>query len=391
MPKLHLWLLLHRPPPDPVPVAVHIRVAEARAVLAADATGLSDPYVKIRPRVRLNEQALDEHGRPAEVVTGKVSQTLDPVWNEGVTFYDVEREQLTPEALAAVVPRPATPYTATHECGIYMANTRYLQFVLMDHDDVSRDDPLGEVVVSFSDLFGDEDAVLAERSLRANKWFRVTPSRGMDGSLQGALGHLRLDITLVFDRQLLPPGWQEATDADSGATYFYNTATGASSWDEPPEFAAMRAAAAVVQEDGEIAASVAAGRLATAVAGTAAGAGAPAATVAAGAAGSARSTAERYRRGSMDALMYLTAHGGVDGAGGSSSDLTGSGSSRRDDFMTALMEDEEGSDGDDAGGRKRCGCCIESTSSCRVVACRPRDGRGRCCRGWQGTRCCRRG
>jgi hypothetical protein len=273
--RLHVWVLLHRPPPDPVPTAVVVEVIEGKALMAADTTGFSDPYVKIRPKVRVKESSVDQHGKTVELLTLMKTQTLDPVWNEAFLFYDVDRREPSSSDVIKAVGDPRIVESIKEKQGVVMANTRYLEFALMDEDAVGRDDPLGEVIVPFSDLFGDEDAVFSENSIRIQKWYRVHPLKSMDHSLEGTLGHLRLHITMIFDSQLLPPNWQEAIDNDTNESYFYNTVTKVAQWEEPMELAAWRAESAPLSD--------------SSTTGT----------------NTARSTEERYRRGSVDALMFL--------------------------------------------------------------------------------------
>lgn len=88
---------------------------------------------------------------------------------------------LADEAAGAVSPGIAAPswrsaagraYTAKHALSIALNKTRYLEFVVKDRDALGGDDHMGHVLISFADLFGDEDAVITERTLHIRKWFR---------------------------------------------------------------------------------------------------------------------------------------------------------------------------------------------------------------------------
>lgn len=68
---------VHFPPPDPVPVAVHVTIAEGRGLLARDTTGFSDPYVRVRPMLLRGKQpTLTAWGRAAEYRSTTQAQTV---------------------------------------------------------------------------------------------------------------------------------------------------------------------------------------------------------------------------------------------------------------------------------------------------------------------------
>jgi hypothetical protein len=88
--RLRVKLFLHYPPPDPRPIAIQVAIAEGRALLPRDATGFSDPYVKVRLMMQQRGKAASEAatGRPAEFRTSTQPQTLNPVWPDRAIFVD---------------------------------------------------------------------------------------------------------------------------------------------------------------------------------------------------------------------------------------------------------------------------------------------------------------
>ena len=248
--SLHLRFFIHFPPPDPLPCAVHIKIMEARGLLPRDATGLSDPYVRVRPMLLRGKQiATDSWGHAAEFRSTTQMQTLNPTWPDQVVFVDkavpsglgsklaasdaagFEWGLLEPDGADAKAmrvyaaekvahgPPPHEPGSATCAripCQDFR-RVQGLELRLMDWDAVSADDDMGEAFVSFSSLFGDEDAVVGSHSLTVRKWIRVAATRGLvDSGIHMGLGHILVHISMAFEQRLLPPNWQEAVDADTG-------------------------------------------------------------------------------------------------------------------------------------------------------------------------------
>jgi hypothetical protein len=236
--RIRLNFVLHYPPPDPRPIAVHVSVVEGRALIPRDTSGFSDPYVTVRPMIRRDAPACDETGRTAEYRNSTQMQTLNPVWatRDCIVFVDedasaehaarlrAEDGGLFPwDALGDDVnvdsssssdsaPTPA-PY-ARVKCRNF-GDVQGLHFSVMDWDAITADDDMGECFVSFSSLFGDEDAVIGCHSLSVKKWVRLRPTKVLaDSGLD--LGHILLHITLAFEQSLLPPLWQESVDTATG-------------------------------------------------------------------------------------------------------------------------------------------------------------------------------
>jgi hypothetical protein len=100
----------------------------------------------------------------------------------------------------------------------------------------------GELRIPIDSLWGDDSSVVYHRELVLDRWFRVLPTVDAD---EGAdFGHLRLHLTFRYNVELLPRGWLEAVDSDSGASYFYNVEKGVSQWQEPAVIALSRPAVA---------------------------------------------------------------------------------------------------------------------------------------------------
>ena len=146
-------------------------------------------------------------------------------------------------AAASPIRSPSTSTTSSDGMGVgkssvtlSLANTRNISFVFSGYTDAAlkSDEDLGAVSLSISALFGDEDAVLTTHTLRVDKWFRITPHGSLGPVATGTLGHVRLDVTLLFAESLLPLGWMEAVDDETGVTYFHDRLTGRSTWEEPP-------------------------------------------------------------------------------------------------------------------------------------------------------------
>lgn len=135
---------------------------------------------------------------------------------------------------------------------------------------------MGEAYISFSSLFGDEDAVVGSHSLSVRKWVRVHSTRALaDEGIHVGLGHLLVFVSLAFEQPLLPPGWQEAVDSATGGwrgalwglassclcdtrpctlhvafgtsaagrEYYFSSRLGTSQWEEPSELRSHRVVA----------------------------------------------------------------------------------------------------------------------------------------------------
>ena len=347
--KLHVLLLLHYSPPDPSPLAVHIRIVEARSILATGSSQsggreqreeLANPYLRVSTLARRREPMTDPlSGKKVEAITHVKASTVNPVWNEGVTVTDssiitsssggggtgssVDAIAAADASLSSLcggqwppeIPEQPFPsvnvhvkkhssvaeagrsaafslahkmsslasgaagalrgggggkltsgmsgsgpsnssssssqnyegdvssgggaggdwdHTQTRRLAADLSEARYVSLGLWGHKEgAALDAPLGEVLISFSSLFGDEDAVISEHTLRVHKWYRLRPRQGMDPSLEGTLGHVAVDITLLFAEALLPAGWSEAVDDASGETFYHCHTTGRSQWSEP--------------------------------------------------------------------------------------------------------------------------------------------------------------
>lgn len=120
-----------------------------------------------------------------------------------------------------------------------MSRVRSLEFTVFSRSGAASASSgvlCGRVVVPLSSLWGDEDSVLSQHELYIERWFRLASADAGDADPQEpsqSAGHLRLHIRLKCREQLLPPGWVEAFDCDSGTSYYFNTVTCTSQWDEP--------------------------------------------------------------------------------------------------------------------------------------------------------------
>lgn len=248
---LHVRFFVHFPPPDPAPCAVHVKIVEGRGLLPRDMTGLSDPYVQVRPILHRSSNlgARDAWGRAAEFRSTTQTQTLNPTWPDHVAFVDSDIQRGLGERLAIADPvgfdwslleddgatertmrlhsaEKLAPDRPPHAPGSArcaripcedLGRVQGLELRVMDWDAVSADDDMGEAYVSFSSLFGDEDAVIGSHSLTVRKWIRVSPTRSLVSSgIHLGLGHILVHISLAFEQALLPVGWQEAVDAVTG-------------------------------------------------------------------------------------------------------------------------------------------------------------------------------
>jgi len=264
---VRLQLLLHTPPTDPAPVAVVVRVAEGRGLLAADFTGKSDPYVKVKLVTRTGVHVVGSSSHQTKVR----KQTLDPVWQEVLQYGDssavassAEGRQASPIDKSTIKEASLMPFSSTESLGrgdtVFLPGNPAIadgfEFVLKDEDMIGKHDELGVVRVRFSQLFGDEDAVISSRTIRVDKWWRVRPREGhMSADTLGKLGWLHADITLHYGPSvnLMPEGWMEAVDDDTGMPYYCNTTTGESTWEEPDEVREQQDAMRQQREDEEAA------------------------------------------------------------------------------------------------------------------------------------------
>jgi len=131
---------------------INLKIVEAKGLLNSDACGgKSDPYCKVF--------VLGPNGWQLVYKTKILSNTLDPVWNESVTF-------------------PGVVECQAFEVRIY------------DSDTMSDDEPLGAVP-----LFMDKFANTAKSGKPADQWFMIKGTN-MDGEFktEGAKGELRLQI-----------------------------------------------------------------------------------------------------------------------------------------------------------------------------------------------------
>ncbi|RYE95351.1 MAG: hypothetical protein EOO41_05720, partial [Methanobacteriota archaeon] len=234
VPRVRIAIAIHKPPADPQPSAIYLHVGEAKNLLPVPgskraAMGLN---VRVTPMARAKEPLLGSRdSRAIELRTSLVPTASDVTWNEAVLLVDEAQPTLgVKDVQFGPSPTPA-PLVATQM--LHMSALRFLQLTVRAGDDQGKDGVLGEAVVSVSDCFADEDTVIGHRSLHMEKWLRLRPSRSMDPKLEGSLGHVRVGITMRFDVPLLQPGWLEAIDAASGATYFHNLETRTSQWTEP--------------------------------------------------------------------------------------------------------------------------------------------------------------
>lgn len=120
-----------------------------------------------------------------------------------------------------------------------MARVRSLDFSVVRRTPqgdagASGEELCGRVVVPLSSLWGDEDSVVSQHELCIDRWFRLgSGAEDEDGDAALNAGHLRVHLRLKCREQLLPPGWVEAFDCATGASYYFNTVTCASQWNEP--------------------------------------------------------------------------------------------------------------------------------------------------------------
>ena len=103
---------------------LRVLLKSAAGLLSADSNGLSDPYCRVR--------ALANAGHKMDIVTKKsktIKKTLDPVWNEELSFEGTLQSFLSYGLMIHIV----------------------------DYDTFSKDDPLGDVTVPL-DMLGHQDS-----------------------------------------------------------------------------------------------------------------------------------------------------------------------------------------------------------------------------------------
>ncbi|GAQ77655.1 hypothetical protein KFL_000020160 [Klebsormidium nitens] len=137
--QLPNWIELEHGRPEAI---VLFEILEGRNLRAADRSGKSDPYVKL-------------HYFKYQRQTNVKKKTLNPLWNEEFQLY---------------VPTWASPQVALIK--------------VLDHDDFSRDDKLGQVQV---------DLAKHRHGARTEMWLPLEDAPGKKGQAQG---EIRIAITL---------------------------------------------------------------------------------------------------------------------------------------------------------------------------------------------------
>ena len=177
---------------------LRVLLKSAAGLLSADSNGLSDPYCRVR--------ALANAGHKMDIVTKKsktIKKTLDPVWNEELSFEGTLQSFLSYGLMIHIV----------------------------DYDTFSKDDPLGDVWVGLGDLRETDtlefdnvavDAPNSELPAQGTLTFRVVwePARGqvavaprqkLEGEARlGSNGILRVHLERGED--LLGSDWTGKSD-----------------------------------------------------------------------------------------------------------------------------------------------------------------------------------
>jgi hypothetical protein len=271
--KVRLGFLLHTMPPDPAPIAMLVRVLEARDLPGGGGSGSSgsggvspDPYVRIKASGTRGEAACTADGKVLQLNTRWASGTTSPRWFESALLLDRQASQgdeaansalerllleaapLLAEGTPAAAANPSAPAAASPwealrasqraQLELSAPSAKQLLFgVRYRHAHAALvDEKIGEVCVPVASLIGDEAAVICDRSVRVDRWFRIRPKKSVRTAAASAaapLGDLRLEITALFALPLLPKGWREFVDPVSNKTVYQNVSTGARQSEEP--------------------------------------------------------------------------------------------------------------------------------------------------------------
>jgi hypothetical protein len=268
--RLRVAYLFHRPPSTPQPVAVGASVVCAHALPGGEGHA---HYVtvaalnKIKGRVRAADDAPMRQLRGASVRDGGAAPSFSDVFE----LHDIANGGVSGDVAGGAAGAWGWPGGRPHAL-LTAATVRPLEVALADsatelqvsvwEEGVALNVCVGEVCVPFASLWGHEDAVAHECTLRIARWYRLAPPRsllegvkkgggggggggggegggaaagggGGGGGRRPAAGRVFLDMVLRFAAPLLPPGWVEAVCTESGDAYFYNEALRVAQW-EPP-------------------------------------------------------------------------------------------------------------------------------------------------------------
>ncbi|KAJ8312998.1 hypothetical protein KUTeg_010371 [Tegillarca granosa] len=136
---------------DSVSNALHCTVARARGLKAMDSNGLSDPYVKLH--------LLPGASKSNKLRTKTIHKTLNPEWNETLTYYGIREEDMIKKTLRlAVLDEDAFGYDFIGETRVPLKRLKahqtkhfnvYLekQFPLEKDDDLMSNDR-GKILLS---------------------------------------------------------------------------------------------------------------------------------------------------------------------------------------------------------------------------------------------------
>lgn len=251
--SLRLMFLLHRTMPLPHPTSIGVCVVSALGLQGADGAPPDASAVALslmsRVGARVSEGDSGTGSQTKALRTATVPSTnASPELNELFEFWDVTFGGVPPEVTAGAPGSWGWPgglpqnfsSLPMHSISCDMAAATTLSISALD---VGRlgDASLGDVGVIFSSVWGHEDAVVNENTIRICRWWGIRG--GGAGAAKAATKstarppRLYIDIVFRFEQPLLPPGWVEAVCNVSGDAYFYCPASGVAQW-EPPAWPA---------------------------------------------------------------------------------------------------------------------------------------------------------
>ena len=147
------------PTDDECPAVLHVKVCQARDLLAADSNGSSDPYVRIQIGDDIENAVQTKH----------LNKTLDPVWNETFNLY-VSREN----------------------------RAKTVTFEVFDRDMIGQDDSLGKFSIGLPSLkIHDEPSGANAFQLLHSTWHTFDPVPKTHPADPDNIGEMELQYELV--------------------------------------------------------------------------------------------------------------------------------------------------------------------------------------------------